>query len=417
VTGAHSGVPPNGGSGTIAMIDDETGSAIFRRAFQRAPSARIDAPGRAVLIGDHIDYADLSVLPMAIDRRITLWMRERRDSTIRIASTDLSFAPRQFEASTDGQPFAAGDWGNYAMAAIRALSADTKRPAGMDALIASSIPPAAGLSSSSALVVACALAFQKANGLDIPPLELASRMARAERFTGTSGGGMDQAICISGQAGHAARIDFSPLRVTPVPVPSDWRFIVANSLEPARKGGAAREAYNDRVRQCRQAFATLHGLDAHAPASIRSMIESAGAAELIERAQRLPSVLLRRLRHVASESARVHTGVVAMRARDGAAFGSLMSESHASLRDDYEVSTPALDRLVDLACDAGALGARLSGAGFGGCIVALVGASDCESVLEWIGESFYRRSGVMPGPDMLFVASPAEGARTVPFDD
>jgi galactokinase len=397
------------------MIEDGAGPALFRHAFGVAPSARIDVPGRVVLIGDHIDYADLSVLPMAIDRRITLWLRERRDSTIRIASTDASFAQRQFEASTVVPPFANGDWGNYAIAAIRELSADVEHPAGMDALVTSSIPPAAGLSSSSALVVACALAFQYSNGLELPALTLASRMARAERFTGTSGGGMDQAICIAGRAGQAARIDFAPLRVTLVPVPPGWRFIIASSLEPAPKSSSVREAYNDRVRQCRQAFAALHGLGAHAPASIRSMIDADGAPALIEQARRLPSVLFRRLRHVASEAARVHAGVAAMRSGDGKAFGTLMSESQASLRDDYEVSTSALDRLVDLACEAGALGARLSGAGFGGCIVALALEAECESVMEAIAEGFHRRSGSSPGPDVLFVANPAAGAATSPI--
>jgi len=399
------------------MFDDAAGPARFQRRFGILPSACISVPGRAVLIGDHIDYADLSVLPMAIDRRITLWMRERRDSTIRIESTDPSYAPRQFEATTHVQPFAPGDWGNYAIAAIRDLAADVKRPVGMDALVGSTIPPAAGLSSSSALVVACALGFLKANALRFSAMELATRMARAEQFTGTSGGGMDQAICIAGRAGHAARIDFAPLRVTHVAVPGDWRFVIANSLEPAPKGGAVREVYNDRVRQCRQAFSTLREMDDFAPASIRSMIEAAGADELIRHAERLPESLFRRLRHVASEAGRVHAGEAAMRDRDGVAFGACMSGSHASLRDDYEVSTPALDRLVDLAREAGALGARLSGAGFGGCTVALARAADCEAVIEKISAGFYRRSGVNPGPDLLFVASPAAGAETRDCED
>ena len=200
----------------------------------------VRAPGRANLIGEHIDYNDLSVLPMAIDRCIVLMARPRPDRTVRIHNVDPRFDSLTFELSDAITPASQGDWGNYVRAAAQAVCQDHPGVRGMDAVVGSDLPAAAGLSSSSALVVASALALLHAGDLPIDREALMGRLAEAERYVGLRGGGMDQAICLGGRAGTAARIQFDPLALKTVDIPPEWRFVVASSLVPARKSAEAR---------------------------------------------------------------------------------------------------------------------------------------------------------------------------------
>ena len=206
---------------------------------------------------------------------------------------------------------------------------------------------------------------------------------------------MDQSIILGAQAGCASRIDFHPLRLTPTPVPADWRFIVAWSLVHAEKSGAARQAYNDRPRQCdeaRRLMATRLGLQDDA--SYPTLLAAAPVAKLLDLAgTTLSGVLAKRFRHVVTEGARVRQAETAMARGDLAAFGLLLDASHQSLRDDYEVSHPELDQLVELAREAGAAGARLTGAGFGGSIVALCPAARAAAVLAELEARFYAPRG------------------------
>ncbi|MFP4624815.1 MAG: galactokinase family protein, partial [Gemmatimonadota bacterium] len=209
------------------------------------------------LIGDHVDYVGLPVLPVALSRRVSLLVRPRGDALVRVASVTPDFGERAFALEAEPPPWPDGDWGNY----LKAAAADRVRAhaglRGLDAVLTSEVPVAAGLSSSTALVVATAVAIEAVNGRKTPRLELAASLARAERYVGTEGGGMDQAICLGARAGHAALIEFDPLRLDHVPIPSGWRFVVADSLVRAEKSGAAREAYNDRARSCRTALARV----------------------------------------------------------------------------------------------------------------------------------------------------------------
>jgi galactokinase len=332
---------------------------------------------------------------MAIQRAVRVALRPRRDSRVRLENLDPGFEPREFEIGPEIAPFAAGDWGNYAKAAAQALARRAPIRCGFEALVVGDVPAAAGLSSSSALAVASALAVLAANGTEIDRLELMELCARAERYVGTESGGMDQAICLGGRAGHAVLIEFEPLRLRPTPVPSDWRFVIANTFVEAKKSGAAQAGYNARVCECAEALREFEAL------SYRELVAEHSAGELLGLAEKqLPDVLLRRFRHVVSENARVEDARAAMLEGDLAAFGRLMDASHASLRDDYEVSCAELDRLVELARAGGAAGARLTGAGFGGCIVALCRASRLERLLERLPR----------GPAVL-VAEPSDGAR------
>jgi len=368
------------------------------------------------LIGEHIDYCGLPVLPMALQRSVRIEFHPRSDRETRLVNRDPRFAPNSFAVSESIPPAPAGDWGNYARAATQALAKRFRDLRGVDALVESDLPIAAGLSSSSALVVAMALAIMRANGVTVASLELMDLLGRGERYVGTAGGGMDQAIILGAQAGCASRIDFHPLRLTPTTVPADWRFIVAWSLVYAEKSGAARQAYNERTRQCDEARRLVAGRLGHreditypallAAASVEELLQVAGST--------LSEVLARRFRHVVTEGTRVPQAEAAMAARDLGLFGQLLDASHRSLRDDYGVSHPELDRLVELARAAGAAGARLTGAGFGGSIVALCRIERATDVVAALRERFYAPRGAADGVGRhVFMAEPSAGAEVL----
>ena len=402
----------------------------FVREFGASPAFRIRAPGRVNLIGEHIDYNGLSVLPMALPRAVHLWVRPREDGKVRIHNLDPRFGTRRFALSSDIAPYPAGDWGNYAKAAGELLAREHGATRGVDALTTSEVPVAAGLSSSSALVVACGLSFAAANGIRLDTMAMGECMARAERYVGTEGGGMDQAISLGAVEGCASRIDFGPLSLVPVPVPGDWRFVIASSLVEAEKSGASQAAYNRRTEECAEALdRVVAGLGSDvvvgpvgragsgARPTYRDLIRHVPAETLLRVASEgLPPVLERRFRHVVTEAARVTGAESAMRAGYIAEFGRLMSASHASLRDDYEVSHEALDRLVSICMEAGAAGARLTGAGFGGCVVALTDDRSVEGLMRALDEEFYQAGGTTADPDEhLFEARPSEGASVRPL--
>lgn len=390
----------------------------FREQFGSEPDRFVRAPGRVNLIGEHVDYAGLPVFPMALQYAVHVAVRPRDDGLVRVASSDPGYPPREFQLGPEIEPFSDGDWGNYvkaaAVAAVSRYGADDR---GADLWIRSEVPVAAGLSSSSALVVAVLKSLLDVSEIDADPIELAAIAADAEQYVGTRGGGMDQAISVCASQGCAARIEFEPVRVTPVPVPDDWRFVVADTGVQAHKSGNAKETYNRRraaVEESVERVGEELGL-ADGDRSYVRLLSEHDTGELMAVAQRvLDDRLLRRFRHVVTEADRTRRAEAAMRESDAVAFGTLMNASHESLRDDFEVSGPELDRLVALARGAGALGARLTGAGMGGCIVALCTPDRVDSVLEALRDGYFVDSpGGEPPPDLdqrLFVAIPSAGA-------
>jgi len=377
----------------------------------------VRAPGRVNLIGEHIDYCGLPVLPMALRRSVRIAFHPRSDRETRLVNRDPRFAPSAFAVNESIAPAPAGDWSNYARAAVGAVARRFPDLRGVDALVESDLPIAAGLSSSSALVVAMALAILHANGVSVASLELMELLGKGERYVGTAGGGMDQAIILGARSGYASRIDFHPLRLTPTAVPADWQFIVAWSLVHAEKSGAARQAYNERTQQCDEARRLVAArLGQPADITYPALLAAAPVEELLQVAgATLSGLLSRRFRHVVTEGTRVPQAEAAMAARDLAAFGQLLDASHRSLRDDYDVSHPELDRLVALAREAGAAGARLTGAGFGGSIVALCRAERAPGVMAALGERFYAPRGAAGDVGRhVFTADPSAGAEVLP---
>ncbi len=307
---------------------------------------RVWAPGRVNLIGEHIDYHGLPVLPVALRQRIHVTFERRRDHLIR-ASSERAYGHPEFQWRSDLDPVTYGDWENYLRAAALAVARKWGVGLGIDAVVTSNLPAAAGLASSSALIVAFALALLRANQWSATFEELMEVLPEGERFVGTRGGGMDHAAALASKEGCASLVGFHPLTVRHIPIPEDWAFLAADSMVPAEKSGAARERYNA--------------------------------------ARNSPSAAA----HVSAESARVHAAVDAMQRGDARRFGLLLSESHASLRDRLHVSCEALDRLVDIAMESGAMGARLTGAGFGGCALVFCLNADLAGVRQCLVERFY----------------------------
>ncbi len=373
----------------------------------------VRAPGRVNLIGDHTDYNGLPVFPMAIGRDVRIVYRERADQTVNLVNLDPVFTSVTFSLEQWIDPSPVGTWANYAKAGAQALISRDATLCGFDGVVSGNVPVAAGLSSSSALVVAIGLALVTRNTLDIGRTELAELMARGERYVGTRGGGMDQAICLCGRVGTASVIDFNPLRLDPVDVPKGWRFLVASSLVPAQKSGPAQSTYNRRTEECREALNLLVA-SGRVPdaASYANLLEQSTIESLLRVADdALSDPLRKRFRHVITEATRVRLARAAMVADDAAVFGTLMVESHRSLKDDYEVSCPELDELVDAALASGASGARLTGAGLGGSVVMLCDASAVERVQASLADRYYGSRDVRPGLDhCLFVAKPSGGA-------
>lgn len=366
----------------------------FKKTFRTMATHVVKAPGRVNLIGEHIDYNSLPVLPMAIQRRVEMVFCSRDDEMVRLGNaTSREYGPREFRLARTVPRGPAGDWGNYARAAGQALTRQFGLMGGLDGLVASNLPIAVGLSSSAALVVAVALAIMEVNIYDLEPPELADLLAEGERYVGTKGGGMDQAVCLLAEPGTATRISFDPLTVTHVPVPDDWRFVVASTLAKAEKAGNAREAYNARTRECAEALeAVAPRVDADdPPKSYPELLERGGSAEeLVAMADEVMNeTLLRRFRHVVTEAERVDRAVEAMKAGDLGTFASLLDASHRSLRNDYEVSSPELDELLMAAWEGGAAGARLTGAGFGGCILAVCRQGEDKGLIAALDENYY----------------------------
>ncbi len=414
--GAYPGVRDGDADPALVHLGD-----VFGERFGGPPSHLSRAPGRVNLIGEHTDYNDLPVLPMALQREVKVAYRGRDDEVVRVANVSGEFAPVEFRVGPGIERSAPGHWGNYVKAPFDELARRFGIRKGLDGVVTSDLPVASGLSSSSALVNAVGIALTQVSGLALGPLELADIMAEAERYTGTRGGGMDQAVSMAADSGHATRIDFAPLRMRSIAIPSEWRIVVADTGVRAEKSGRAQEAYNARRRECEEALAHVvanvglersGGSDMTYPAMLDTLGFD-GALAAGEAA--LDGKLLRRFRHVVTEARRVDQAEVALSTGDAEGFGALMIGSHDSLRDDYGVSSPELDALVACAREGGAAGARLTGAGFGGCIVALAVSDTVAGVLDAI------RTGYDPGPvagptaGQAFVAVPSRGASVRPW--
>lgn len=389
----------------MAMPHGDVRRAFDQRFGGRGPIGAIRAPGRTNIIGEHVDYQEGFVLPMAVEQAIRLFFRPRADRRLRVHVPAFD----ETREADLAQPLErTGTWFDYPLGVAWALGAHGAPPAGMDALVESDLPIAAGLSSSAAVEVAFALAFLDLGGQAIDRAALAHLCRRAENeFVGVGCGIMDQFACLFGRANHAVLLDCRTLDREWVPLPAERvRVVLADTGVPRTLAGSA---FNRRLAECAEGVACLRRFDP-AIRALRDASEDLVAAHFDD----LPPAIARRCRHVAGENARVHRAVAALRRGDLEDLGRLLLDSHRSLRDDYEVSSAELDAMVEAAmCQPGAIGARLTGAGFGGCTINLVMPSAVETFCAGLRRAYRERTGKEAA---LYVTRPADGAGPEPVD-
>ena len=359
------------------------------------------APGRVNLIGEHTDYNDGYVMPVAIDHATYVAIGRRADRQLFVYSESIDDAQRSTaEVSIDALALQGG-WTNYVFGVAQMLLGHGVPLPGANLLIASEVPLGAGLSSSAALEVAVALALAGLAGVRLDGETVARLCQRAENeCVGAACGIMDQFVALHGRAGHALLLDCRSLTFTPLPLPPHMRLVVCNTMV---KHAIAAGEYNARRRECEAAVRALSERLPHVRA-LRDVSER----DLEEHADVLVEPLNRRARHVVTENARVAAFGRALQQADFASAGRLMRDSHSSLREDYEVSCPELDSMVDIAMAApGVIGARMTGGGFGGCTVNLVAAEAVDDFVAVVAEGYSRRTRFATE---IYVCDAADGA-------
>ncbi len=381
------------------MIAEAT--AAFQKRFGRPPDFGVRAPGRVNLIGEHTDYNEGLVLPAAIDRDTVALAAPRSDTRLRVYSRDLDA-----EAAFDTRaPARGGTWVDYVQGVVFACAEQGIEVDGLDLLIASRVPREAGLSSSAALGLAVATAIDRAQGLGLDARQLARIAHRGEsHFVGVGCGIMDQFASALGRRDRLLRIDCRSLDTRCVPLPGERvRILIAHS---GVQRALAERGYRDRVTECRRALEAARAAGVAPPEA--TALRDLAPEQLPELEQHLEAALFRRARHVIRENARVDAMCSALEAEDLAAAGALLREGMQSLRDDFQVSTPELDALCEIAdVQPGVFGSRLTGAGFGGCTLHLVAREAAPAVEAALAAGFEARFGRRAA---VWAVTPSEGA-------
>lgn len=371
---------------------------LFRESFGQGPELVARAPGRVNLIGEHTDYNDGFVLPCAISRQTLVAARRRDDRQVRIVAGDLGGATTTFSLAEPITPDSAAPWSNYVRGVADGLLEAGLELPGADLAIIGDMPQGAGLSSSAALENAAGLALAALAGQpDFDRSRLALIGQRAEhRFAGCQCGIMDQLVSARAVAGAALLIDCRSLECTPVQLPDDLAVMIVHS---GIERGLVDGEYNLRRQQC-EAAARHFGV-----AALRDLAELPAAGGL-------DPVAYARARHVVGENARTLAAAQALAAGDLARLGVLMAESHAAMRDDFGITLPAIDGLVALLQDAigSAGGARMTGGGFGGAVVALLPVAEVERVRATVLAGYRTPAGE---PPLIMIETPAAGASLI----
>ncbi len=373
----------------------------FREIYARE-SRLFRAPGRVNLIGEHTDYNEGFVMPSAIDRYA--WAAAAPLDERRLVVRSEDFSEEMEFPLDDPAPQTLGHWSDYVRGVAIALEESGHRLRGACLLIQSDVPIGSGLSSSAAIEVASGLALTTISGFSIDPIEMAKLCQRAEnQFVGTQCGIMDQFISCCGRSDQALLLDCRSLEYEMLPLSQNAKLVICNTMVKHRLAGGE---YNERRAQCEAALRYF----ARSLPGIRALRDV--TPDDLERAgTELPEIIYRRARHVISENARVIRASLALKGNDFDAFGQLMNQSHVSLRDDYEVSCPELDLMVELASQVeGVYGARMTGGGFGGCTINLVESESVERFKQIISTLYNQATNILPE---IYVCAAAEGASAV----
>ena len=373
----------------------------FRGTHGEEPSLVVRAPGRVNLIGEHTDYNDGFVLPMAIDRAVWLALRPCGGDQVQVQSLEFgesrSFSLQRVRTREAGYDDAG--WIEYVKGTAWALQESGHSLKAWEGVMAGDVPIGAGLSSSAALELATARAFAEVSSLTWEPAAMALLGQRAEnQWVGVNCGIMDQMISAAGQRDCALLLDCRSLDFELVPLPAGTSVVV---LDTGTRRGLVDSAYNERRSQC-EAAAAHFGVQA---------LRDVTGAQFAAREGELDEVTRRRARHVITENERTAEAAQVMRQGDAAQLGALMNSSHESLQRDFEVSSEALDQMVACARSQGeCLGARMTGAGFGGCAVALVAEGAAGAFAEQVASAYARKTGNEPS---VYVCRATQGAAVV----
>jgi galactokinase len=365
--------------------------------FSSDTTLAVQAPGRVNLIGEHTDYNDGFVLPCAIDYHTAIAGAPRSDRRVRVVSVDYANQVDEFDLDAPIEPLADRLWANYVRGVVKYLLAAGHRLAGADLAISGNVPQGAGLSSSASLEVATGQFFKSLCDLPISATEIALVGQRAEnRFVGCNCGIMDQLISAQGEAGHALLIDCRSLATRSVAMPADIAVIIINSNV---QRGLVGSEYNTRRAQCEEA-ARFFGVKALRDVDLTTFEARQGG---------LDPLVARRARHVITDSQRALDLAQTLGTGDLGRIGELMAASHASMRDDFEITVPAVDALVDIVKDVLGTsgGVRMTGGGFGGCIVALAPQHLVGAVRAAVDAKYPTASGLTA---VTYVCHPSAGA-------
>ena len=373
----------------------QTVTLAFEKRFSEQPACLVRAPGRVNLIGVHTDYNEGFVLPMAIDRAVWIALRPRPDRCVVVHALDFG---ESVEFLLDDLQRSRG-WAEYIKGMAWAMQDEGLILQGWEGVLAGDVPIDAGLSSSAATEIAVARAFAAISGLAWAPTKMALLGQKAENeWIGLNCGIMDQMVSAAARAGHAFFLDCRSREYEHIPLPPDLAVVV---LDTTTRRGLVDSVYNERRAQC-EAAARFFGVK-----SLRDVHADA----LEAKSKKLEHVVWRRARHVVTENMRVLEAVKALKAREVIRFGQLLYESHASLRDDFEVTDDALNQMVDCASQHPACyGARMTGAGFGGCAVALVRAQAAQDFALSVMVNYQRKTGLRPG---VHLCTAAEGTDVI----
>ncbi|MEC6823068.1 galactokinase [Photobacterium piscicola] len=383
---------------TQHLIDNV--SAVFSSVFGYVASHIIQAPGRVNLIGEHTDYNDGFVLPCAIDYQAIVAAARRDDNIVRVVAVDYNNEISEFDISQPLEFDQQCMWVNYVRGVIKCLLARGYVLGGADIVISGNVPQGAGLSSSAALEVVIGQTFKALFGLTISQQEIALNGQQAEnQFVGCNCGIMDQLISAEGEQNHALLIDCRSLETTAVAMPEDMAVVIINSN---KKRGLVDSEYNTRRAQCEQA-ATFFGVPA---------LRDVTLATFIARETELDPMVAKRARHVITENMRTEQAAIALSNGNMVLLAELMAESHASMRDDFEITVSEIDTLVDMVKgvigDQG--GVRMTGGGFGGCIVALVPPTFVDAITAEVNAKYQAATGLQA---TIYVCKAMAGAGVI----
>ena len=366
----------------------------FTERFGQSPQIVARAPGRVNLIGEHTDYNDGFVLPCAIGPATMVAVRKRDDDIVEVVAADFGDADDRFNLQTPLERSLKQPWADYVRGMISALQNEGHALRGVQIAIAGNLPKGAGLSSSASLEVALGKAMLALAGTDLDNTRLAQIAQMAEcDFVGTKCGIMDQLISAQGKAGHALLIDCRSLQLTDAPIPRDVAIMIVHS---GVTRGLVDGHYNERRRQC-EAAASAMGVPALRDVDLNMLAKA-----------RLDATTTARARHVITENQRTLDAADALAKGDLAALGLLMAQSHASMRDDFEITVPPIDELVMLLQKAigSEGGARMTGGGFGGACVAVMSADRVSDVRAAIDASYRTPDGSQP---LIMIERPGAG--------